>query len=330
MSSPSPLDEAGGRTRAELLGIPESPHEGLTPGVVAVAVAPVLAAAAASLIWHEGVARRAGFVWLLALIPIFLLAYRQGWRGAALALALGMVAFVFVEVVGRLLLDFEVDVWAFGLVTAVLVAAALGAGWVSERLVSERRRTLERALGMALEDPETGLPTRRAAELFLAKEFAAARRGGELSVVLFDLDGFADFVERHGRGLSRQVLRQIGEVFRETSREADLSGRWGSQEFLAVLPDEDREGAGTFAERVRKKADLVEIRAADGSVVSSGITLSAGVAAFAGGMEEASTLLERAHRALHAAKAKGGDSVVLFDPSAEGGVPSGVASEGVG
>lgn len=311
---------------AGLLEPPERTAGGLTPGVVAAALLPVAAAAAATVLWHEALAQWLGFVWLLALIPIFVLAHRHGWRGAVLALTAGMVAFAGVEIVGTMLLGYEVSAWYFALVTAVLTATALGAGWVSERLLEERAATVRAALRRALEDPETRLPTRRAAELFLTKVFAAARRGDGLAVVLFDLDGFADFVDTHGRALARQVLESVGAVFRETSRTADLSARWGSQEFLAVLPGEDLEGAGTFAERIRKKADLQELHTPDGSVASSGVTVSAGIAEFEEGMERSERLLEHAHRALHAAKAKGGDCVVLFDADAHGEVPRAAAA----
>lgn len=313
----------GGHLRADLLDLPEHAGGGMTPGVVAVALVPIAAAAAATVLWHEALVRWLGFVWLLALIPIFVLSHRHGWRGAVLALAAGMAAFAGVEIVGTIVLGFEVSAWYFGLVSAVLTAVALGAGWVSERLIEERVRTVDLALRRALEDPETGLPTRRAAELFLSKEFAAARRGDGLAVVLFDLDGFAGFVDRHGRELARQVLEKVGAVFDEASRDADLSARWGSQEFLAVLPGEELEGAGTFAERIRTKADLLELRTRDGTVVSSGVTVSAGIAEFEGDMRSEERLLERAHRALHAAKAKGGDSVVLFDYEAHGAAPGG-------
>ena len=302
----------------ELLDLREREEAGVRPGVLVSAVLPLLLAAAAGAIWPAEVAERAGLVWVLALVPLFLTSHREGWRGAALTLAAGMAALVAVEVVGTMLLDWALDPWLFGLAASVFVGVALWSGWTSERLDSARASTLREALRLAMRDPETGLPTRRATELFLEKVFAAARRGDALALVLFDLDGFADFVEGYGRDLSREVLEKVGAVFRETSRDADLAGRWGSQEFLAVLPGEDQRGAGTFAERVRTKADRLEFHDSDGTVLTSGITVSAGVAEFEEGMQGAEELLERTHRAMHAAKAKGGDSVVLFDRASHG------------
>ena len=311
--------DVGHREGLELLDLREREEDGVRPGVLVAAVLPLLLVATAGVLWPSVVGGRAGLVWVLALVPLFLTCHRKGWWGAALTLATGMAVLVGVEVVGTMLLDLAVDPWLFGLGASVFVGVALWSGWMSERLVSARASTLREALRLALRDPETDLPTRRATELFLEKEFAGARRGDALTLVLFDLDGFADFVEGYGRDLSRQVLEKVGAVFHETSREADLTGRWGSQEFLAVLPGEDERGAGTFAERVRTKADMLEFHQSDGTVLTSGITVSAGVAEFEEGMQGAEELLERTHRAMHAAKAKGGDSVVLFDRTAHGG-----------
>ena len=302
----------------DLLDLSRAPEPGLSTFMLVAGILPLVAAALVTVLWYRSVEGWVGMVWLVALIPIFVLATRKGWRGAALALAGGMVAMAIVELVGTLLFDYEVGTWFFVVVATVLAAVALGAGWVSERLMAERKRVVEKALQLALEDPETGLPTRRAAELFLAKEFAAARRGEELAVALFDLDGFAEVVERRGRGFARQLLAKVGDVFSETSRTADLIGRWGSQEFMAVLPGEDIEGAGTFAERVRVKAGRLEYRETDGSVATSGVTVSGGVVRYDDDVRDAEHLVERAHRALHAAKSKGGDSVVLFDHEAHG------------
>lgn len=310
----------------ELLDLTEEGPAEPTPVVLALTVLPPLAAAVATLLWSDPLGGWTGVLWVAAFVPLLLLARRSGWRGAAIAIAAGMVVFVAVEVLARVVPEFEALTWFFLLVAAVLVTAALGTGWLARRIVAVRRETLDRALRVALEDPEAGLPTRRATELFFRKVFAGAQRGAELSLVLFDLDGFQQFVESYGRETAARLLSDVGAVFRETSRAADLVGRWGSQEFLAVLPHEGSEGAGTFAERVRQKADRLEFRWEDGSVASSGLTVSAGVASFEEGMEEPSDLLERSHRALHAAKAKGGDSVVLFDHEAHGTEDAGATS----
>jgi EAL domain-containing protein (putative c-di-GMP-specific phosphodiesterase class I) len=75
-----------------------------------------------------------GFIWVLALIPPFLLAFYRGWAGAAFALVAGMVALTGTEVIGRELLDGSIDWWVFGVVTVGLLVVSAGAGAISELL----------------------------------------------------------------------------------------------------------------------------------------------------------------------------------------------------
>jgi hypothetical protein len=64
-------------------------------------------------------------IWLLALAPVFLLSYRSGWRGAALAALLALAVFVAVEVLGAQLLGRGVDWRLFGAGTLVLAAVGV-------------------------------------------------------------------------------------------------------------------------------------------------------------------------------------------------------------
>src|SRR5690606_12918824 len=113
------------------------------------------------------------WLWLLALVPPFLLSYYRGWRGVAAALAAGMAVLSVLQVlvpVSRL--PDSVSIPLIGL-PAAYVVIALGVGWLSEAL----HREGERAARLALTDDLTGLPNRRYMRLFLETEFAAAQRG---------------------------------------------------------------------------------------------------------------------------------------------------------
>ncbi|MFW6193676.1 MAG: GGDEF domain-containing protein [Gemmatimonadota bacterium] len=280
------------------------------PAIWAVGL-PLLGAAALSLLLPRLAAGYAGLVWALALIPIFLLSYYRGWKGAALAVAAAMVAFVAAHVVAVQMLSVPIRWWVFGLITLALVAVAVGSGWLAERLYRERRWTMRRALEVAMKDPVTGLPTRRALDLFLRNRVAAAERGESLIVVLFDLDGLRTLNRRLGQAAGDQLLARVGEVFRETARAKDLVGRFAGEEFLAVLTDEDAAGATVFAERVRKKGADLKITDADGSLTTSGVTLSAAVVPFTSAMEGVEDLLKASYAAIEAAKEEGGDRVAV-------------------
>jgi GAF domain-containing protein len=73
-------------------------------------------------------------------------------------------------------------------------------------------RLNQQLVALSLTDSLTGLPSRRHLELFLQKEFAAARRGRILTVILFDLDNFNEYNEREGHTAGDEVLRAFAGV----------------------------------------------------------------------------------------------------------------------
>lgn len=302
MSRAAPPD--AGRPRHAPLREEQLPDLALHPvplrGLV-ISLLALVVAAAVSLFWPDSVQSYAGHVWTLALVPLFLLSYYRGWRGAAMAAGSAMVAFTAVELIVVKMMGRSVDWWLFGTVVFLLAAVTLGTGWVTELLHRERRE----AVRMAYEDPLTLLPSRRALDFFLSTQVAAARRGQELSLVFFDLDQFKRYNDRHGHAAGDRFLYRVGAVLSDTTREMNLAGRYGGEEFLAVLPGEDAEGARVYAERVREQ--ISELAPGE-----DGPTVSAGISCFGPDVEDASDLLARADRALYAAKEKGGDRVQVF------------------
>ncbi len=274
---------------------------------VSVLLISVLALAIAGLVnfvWPSAVPDYSSLLWLLALVPPFLLAYYKGWEGAALALAAGMVLLIGVEVGGSLLIDRAIRWWIVGAVIVVLIIVSLGAGAIAETL---HRRTND-ALRLAYADALTSLPNRRILDMFLWKEFAAAQRGNRLSVVLFDIDGFKNFNDERGHSAGDEVLQLVARILGHNTRAEDLSGRLAGDEFLSLLPGEDLRGARTFAERVRR---AVETGRPSRREWHGDTTVSAGVAVFDPGMTTPKELLDAADRALYAAKGLGGNRVVV-------------------
>lgn len=267
------------------------------PSALGVSVLALLVAATGAALWPDMFALYAALPWLLALIPPFLLAYHRGWQGAALGLVLGMALVVGIELLGQLG-GREVDWRVPAMASLLLTGISLGAGAVSEKLMRDN----EAALSLAYRDALTGLPNRRLLDFFLEKHFAAAQRGNRLAVVLCDLDGFKAYNDRHGHRAGDEALRAMAGALERNSRGNDVSGRFGGDEFLCVLPGQDAEGASIFAERVR---EAVELAMAPGAM-----TLSLGVAEYGPDVETQGTLVERADRALYAAKNAGGNQVV--------------------
>ncbi len=237
---------------------------------------------------------------LLVLIPAFMLAYYRGWRATAAVLVAGTMLLFGIELIAELVLDVAVN-WQL-LAGVVVVAVAVGAGLaaVTELLQRERRE----ALLMAYSDPLTGLPNWRLLDFMLNKEFAAAQRGRPLSVVLFDVDGLADYNERHGQPQGDQALRSIAERLDRQMRMMNIGGRFEGDSFLAILSGEKVDGAWVFAERTR--ASIADLAADTGTY----LTVSVGVAPYELWMRNTNDLLGAAARAIKKARRRGGDCVV--------------------
>ena len=236
-------------------------------------------------------------IWLTALVPAFLLTYYRGWSGASLALAMGMAALALTQV-ALLLAGIKVSNWSLLAGTVVVyIATSLGIGWLTE-LLHAQRRIAER---MALTDALTGMPNRRHSVVFVEAAFAAARRGIPLTVVLFDIDKFKIFNDNRGHLAGDKALRKLASILITSTRQMNLTARWGGEEFLSMLSDTPLEGGLIFAERV-----LSEVHSA---FPEGDLTVSAGIARFLKGMDSPARLLAAADQAMYAAKAAGGDCV---------------------
>jgi diguanylate cyclase (GGDEF)-like protein len=276
------------------------PVRAVVASLIAFAV-PVLASALAPESLHQYTL----FLWLLAVVPAFMLAYYRGWRGAALALAGGMAVLSVSQAI-MVFLGRDIENWLILLaIVALFTSMALGIGLVSELL----HRAREEAAELALTDELTGLPNRRYARLFLEKEFEAARRGRPLTVVLFDLDRFKDYNDQHGHAAGDEALRVFGRTLGSTTRRMNLSARFGGEEFISVVSAADIAGALVFTERVRSALALNQ-------PPRGHLMVSAGLAAYQPGMKSADELVAAADGALYLAKAAGRDCVRAAEPGA--------------
>ncbi|MBK8596314.1 MAG: diguanylate cyclase [Holophagales bacterium] len=190
----------------------------------------------------------------------------------------------------------------------------------------------------------TGLPNRRATEEALRREWERLRRRSgafalqrgdtaemmptpPLSVVMIDIDDFSVFNDEHGHHTGDEMLRRTALVLRATLRTCDLVGRWGGEEFLALLPETDAAGAVIVAERLRIAVendafyDLPRFPSGrDGAARSLRlqVTISLGVAtALKPTSPNGDDLVRKADGALYEAKASGKNRVVPAAPPEE-------------
>jgi len=139
----------------------------------------------------------------------------------------------------------------------------------------------------------------------LSREIDRAARGGlRLSCCFIDLDEFKRVNDRHGHLHGNGVLRQAARVLREGVRSGDTIGRYGGDEFVAILPQTSAADARWLSERLRAQLAATRIPSLD-----QPLTASVGVAEWTPGTT-AEQLLDRADEALLTAKSMGGDLVI--------------------
>ena len=272
-------------------------------------LAALVVAGLGAIVWPESLDDLASLPWLLALVPAFLFAYYRGWEGATTGLLIAMILLISIEVVPALIIGTQVDWRIAGGVTVVFIGASLGLGSVTNML----RRQTTSAQQLAFRDSLTDLPNRRMLDLFLGQYFAASQRGQLLAVIIFDLDRFKHYNDTYGHASGDEALQAFAMILKRETRDADISGRYGGEEFLAILPAGGLEGARRHAKRVREALALHELPTGER------ITVSAGIAVADPTMTDAADLVRTADAALYEAKAAGGNRV---DPVASRPLPT--------
>jgi diguanylate cyclase (GGDEF)-like protein len=160
-------------------------------------------------------------------------------------------------------------------------------------------------------DPLTGIANRQAVLSRLDEELARATRYRRpLAIVMVDLDHFKRLNDTHGHAAGDAVLRQVAQRLADHVRSVDLIGRFGGEEFLAVLPETDADAAASLAEKLRRVVAGTPVRLPDGNEVT--VTLSAGVAGGPGEVLRPEILVRDADAALYSAKALGRNTVYVF------------------
>jgi diguanylate cyclase (GGDEF)-like protein len=168
----------------------------------------------------------------------------------------------------------------------------------------------ETAARESVTDDLTGLNNRRAFDEVLGTEIERARRfGGDVGLVLVDLDNFKAVNDTYGHRQGDLVLREVARVLRESSREIDHPARYGGEELAVVLPGTDLEGAFNRAERIRDEIERLRIPRLDGDGTVS-ITTSCGAAAVHAAAADGGALLQAADDALYQAKRAGKNTSV--------------------
>jgi two-component system, cell cycle response regulator len=179
--------------------------------------------------------------------------------------------------------------------------------------LDQKNRQLEvanrRLRQLSITDGLTGLFNHRHVHELLHEEHERCKRNGEgVGVVMLDLDRFKALNDTHGHPTGDVVLSETASILRESAREVDMVGRYGGEEFIAILPGADEDAAARFAERVRSALEIYVFEH-EGKQIR--MTVSAGVASARGDeFELPDELIKRADQALYRAKESGRNRVI--------------------
>lgn len=178
---------------------------------------------------------------------------------------------------------------------------------IERKALEKRLRTLGSLDGL------TGIPNRRALDEALESEWRRDRRTNEtIALAMIDVDFFKKFNDRYGHIAGDDCLKKIAASLRESAKRAgDFVGRYGGEEFVAILPGLALDEAITWAETLRAAVERTRIPHEDSH--TGCVTVSIGLVSLspdkAGNMLE---LIRLADEALYRAKANGRNRVEFF------------------
>lgn len=245
-----------------------------------------------------------GYLWPLFLFPLVLGAVFffelgslavTGWLGNFFVLYYSFAATATPEVVRQALLG-----------TALFLVAGLLLGRIQRR----HRDTQRDLAASTLTDRLTGLYNYGTFVDYLHNEVTKVDRyGGELSLLMLDLDHFKQFNDRYGHEAGNELLRRLGATIGSLVRDADVAARYGGEEFAVLIRGDESHGY-ELAERLRRAVESVTIEVRRGEPVSA--TVSAGIATYPAGAADEAELIESADAALYESKRRGRNRVTIF------------------
>lgn len=167
----------------------------------------------------------------------------------------------------------------------------------------EMESVMVQAREVAQIDPLTFLLNRRMIVRELQDEVLRAERYNSLlSISVMDIDHFKRVNDTYGHLVGDEVLRQVAYKLRDHTRQPDVAGRYGGEEFLILLPSSDAVAAAEQAARLCRQISENQIQIQEHNVT---VTVSIGIAQFRNGVDTWDTLLNRADNAMYEAKRGG-------------------------
>ncbi len=177
------------------------------------------------------------------------------------------------------------------------------------RDITNQKQIEDRLRQMATTDPLTGASNRRHfIERAMAELKRSHRHGTPLAAVMLDIDHFKRINDTYGHDVGDEVLKRMVNCCQQELRASDIFGRFGGEEFAAILTDSNEDTALQVCERLRQSVAALRIQHA-GSTIS--INISIGASMYNINDINIDGLLKRADDALYEAKRKGRNCVVI-------------------
>ncbi len=173
---------------------------------------------------------------------------------------------------------------------------------------NEVLRNMEEYKNQAMKDQLTGLPNRRYIDSFLSSKYKEYHELGiEFGVLFMDIDNFKLCNDTYGHDIGDDVLKMLAKTFLASTRSIDLIGRFGGEEFIAILTGLDQAGLIKKAENMRIQVAKSELRSGNQKI---NVTISIG-AALIKQDDTVDTIVKRADAMLYQSKEHGRNRVTF-------------------
>lgn len=178
-------------------------------------------------------------------------------------------------------------------------------------LGAKRALLYQKVQELAITDSLTQVFSRRYLMERFNEEFVRAKKFKyNLSFLMVDIDNFKEYNDRYGHLVGDAILMEVSKTIKESTRQVDLLGRYGGEEFSVILTETDKEGARLAAERIRYSVEHRDIKVYDENLR---VTISIGISVFPDTGSSKEDIIENADSALYQAKQKGKNIICIYE-----------------
>lgn len=164
---------------------------------------------------------------------------------------------------------------------------------------------------IAKTDPLTELSNRREMlEKMEHEQIRFSRSRKSFVLLMSDIDAFKKINDNYGHACGDFILKSLANQMKSTARKQDITGRWGGEEFLMLLPETDLEGGFALAEKIRKDIETTSYVFGEDRIT---LTMTFGVSVYNRPMD-IDYCIKMADEALYKGKRQGKNCVIMSKP----------------